>query len=186
MAELLGIATELAERRQRIAAVQSKSVQARIMPVAPIGMADEIKRLTTENGRLNAQVAKLSDEVRKLQGVVEVREAMPTSLREMPYRAATNLIIKVFARHYGVHPGDILSDARDRHIIRARYAVYQFLMRDMAWSKTSVGRELRRDRASLRAAKDRIDKLAASNPAWRKRYEDAAAELLGAQMAEAA
>ena len=187
MVEILGIATELAERRKRIAALQSPSVRARVIPTTYSTISDDVKRLTAENSRLLAENAKLTEEVERLRDLVRASQSPGRlTLQELSDRQAVLRICAVFAKHYGVHGGGIIEHVKQRPFVRARYAVYLFMAERMGFTKIKVARSLNRDHHTIGHGLKLADKLRKADPAWLVRYEEASAELLPAPLAEAA
>lgn len=187
MVEILGIATELAERRKRIAALQSPSVRARVVPVGYVAMSDDVKRLTAENDRLQVENARLLDEVDRLRQTVEALQHNGRwSLESMGERQAIQRVCAVFEKHYGVHVGGIMAHTKERPFVRARYAVMLFLNERMGFNKITIARAVNRDHSTVKSGLRHADRLRLSDSAWLARFNDAADELMPPRQAEAA
>ena len=186
MNEPLGIATELAERRARIAAAQSPRVRANLVPTNYI-MSGDVKRLTAENGRLQAENARLSEEVDRLRETVNAfQNAGRWSIWQMPEREMVNRVCTVIAKHYGIHARGIIEQIKERPFVRARDAAALFLTEKMGLTKAAASRCLRRDHHTIDAAMKRAAHLRLTDPAWLVRYEDACAELVAPGLKDAA
>ena len=187
MNEPLGIATELAERRRRIAALQSPSVRARLVPSVSVLLSDDVKRLTAENGRLVVENERLREEVARLQEALNAQLNVGRwDIKNMGRRQATNRVCAVFAKHYGISPTGVIDHVKERPYVRARDAAILFLVTRLGFNKVQTGDAIDRDHHTISVALKRAEKLYDTDSAWRTRFDDAATELMGQPVAEAA
>lgn len=182
MAEVLGIAAELAERRRRIAAKQSGPVAARLMVGSYARQADEVLRLSAENDRLRRQLARLE---RSLDVARETLTSVAQPRAASDSHGDTMRLVRAMAAAFGTTERDILARRRLAHIVNARAGVMLAMRRVYGWTYRHIAVQMGRDESSARGLVRKAVVLHAKSEPWANRYHDAVNQILP-HLAEAA